>query len=109
MSETVAFTTQDLSRRPCMEEQGHERRARKGSGIWACELATLTPLCIQSYFSKLGDGDPAVLPATSLRGMVRNMAEILGAGCTRFHPDSGRLGARLAPCSDRDACLVCRV
>lgn len=109
MSETVAFTTEALSRRPCVEETGHERRERQGSGVWMCELATLTPLCIQSYFSRLGEDDAAVVPATSLRGMVRNVVEILGAGCARFHSDGGKLGPRLAPCSEREACLACRV
>lgn len=109
MSETVPFTTQALSRKPCSEEPGHDRRMRKGSGIWACELTTVTPLCIQSYFSKLKDDDPAILPGSSLRGMVRNVAEMLGAGCARFHPDGGRIGALLAACSEKNACLTCRV
>ena len=109
MSETVPFTTEELSRKACAEEPGHDHRARKGSGIWGCELTTLTPLCIQSYFSKLKDGDPAVLPASSLRGMVRNVAELLGAGCARFHSDEQWAGPQLETCSERSACLVCRV
>lgn len=109
MSQTVPFTPDGLSVRSCAEEQGHERRIRTGSGVWICELTTLTPLCIQSYFVKLKDTDPAVIPGTSLRGMVRNIAEILGAGCTRFHADGGRADARLAPCSEKKACIACRV
>jgi hypothetical protein len=109
MSKTVPFTTLELARKPCAEEAGGERRSRKGSGIWRCELATLAPLCIQSSFARLSDADAAVIPASSLRGMVRNMAEMLGAGCGRFHADAEWLPDRLKPCSEHDACLVCRV
>jgi len=109
MSKTVPFTTLELPRKPCAEELGGERRSRKGSGIWRCELATLAPLCIKSSFDRLHDADAAVIPASSLRGMVRNMAEMLGAGCGRFHADKDWLAGRLKPCSEDDACLVCRV
>ena len=109
MSKTVPFTTQELARKPCAEEAGHERRARNGSGIWICELKTLSSLCIQSYFRNLKDGDAAVIPGTSLRGLVRNMAEMLGAGCARFHADGGWQADRLKPCTPYSACLVCRV
>jgi CRISPR/Cas system CSM-associated protein Csm3 (group 7 of RAMP superfamily) len=71
-------------------------------------LRTLTPLCIQSAFRNLKDDDPATLPGSSLRGMVRNMVEVLGAGCARYlegvpaPPNLGR-------CTEFDACLACRL
>jgi len=109
MSKTVPFTTLELPRQSCAKEAGVERRSRRGSGIWSCELVTLAPLCIQSSFARLSDADAAVIPASSLRGMVRNMAEMLGAGCGRFHSDGEWLPDRLKPCSEESACLVCRV
>ena len=111
MPSHVPFTEQALRKQPCSATSGWERRDAKTSGIWACELETLTPLCINSreFQQQRGDWkDQAALPASSLRGMIRNVAEVLGAGCGRFYgaPD---LPSALRPCDERGACLVCRV
>jgi hypothetical protein len=110
MSETVHYSTRPLSRRPCAAEPGHDRRDRASSGILACELEALTPLCIHSAFRALADDQPPVIPGSSLRGMVRNMMEMLGAGCLRLVDRAGP-GAppELAPCSQSSACIACRV
>jgi len=107
MSVTVPFARNLLSRRPCADARGHDKRPRSGSGIWSCTLTTLTPLCINSCFSKLGDDDTAFIPASSLRGLVRSVAESLGAGCARYY--LGNHPPELVGCTERDACLACRV
>jgi hypothetical protein len=108
MSETVPFTRRPLARRACADEPGHDRRPRQNSGVWSCTLKTLTPLCLRASFSTLGDSDTAFLPGSSLRGMVRNVVEILGAGCLRFYEDGSR-PADLETCNRQGACPACRL
>jgi CRISPR/Cas system CSM-associated protein Csm3 (group 7 of RAMP superfamily) len=108
MSAIVPFTKRPLSLRACADESGHERRNRNQSGIWTCLLTTETPLCIQSSFRNLKDTDKPALPASSLRGMARNMVEVLGAGCARFYEGAGSPSA-LDRCTERKACIACRI
>jgi len=108
LSETVPFGAKRPPMRPCSLEEGHNRRERQRSGVWTCTLTTLSPLCIQSVFSKLGDRDPAYIPASSVRGMVRNVMEMLGAGCARFYQEAP-YPDHLKPCDAEAACLACRV
>ena len=109
MSETVPFTREELHLLDCTKEAGHERREKTGSGIWICELETVTPLCIQSYFSKLTDKDPAYIPGSSIRGMVRNVVEVLGAGCGRHYAEGYGVPRHLATCTETKSCLACRM
>lgn len=112
MTPRVPYATGRISRRACDTdaEPGHDRRPRANSANWTCELRTLTPLCIHSMFNPRGrpvdERDPAIIPASSLRGMVRNVAEVLGAGCGRYQDWPP---ANLSPCTEADACVVCRV
>lgn len=110
MSETVRYSTRPLNRKPCAEEPGHERRDRTGSDVLACELKTLTPLCIHSAFRSLTDDQRPVIPGSSLRGMVRNMLEMLGASCLRLvdRPGPGAPG-ELRRCTPDSACIACRM
>lgn len=116
MSENIPFTKLDLSRRSCEAgagaETGHDRRERRPdslSGFWGCSLEALTPLCIQAAFAvQQKQGSQAFLPGSSLRGMLRNVAEMLGAGCARYYEGQG-YGSNLKICTARNACLVCRV
>ena len=67
----------------------HERFCGEGrSGKISCTLTNLTPL----FISKTNKGDPRmfqnlehnnkpVIPGTSLKGMLRSLAEIVGGGC----------------------------
>jgi hypothetical protein len=41
--------------------------------------------------------------------MVRNAAEILGAGCGRLYSGGRELPVELSPCKDTGTCVVCRV
>jgi hypothetical protein len=106
VSERIPFTKRDLSRLPCDEEPGQERRDLKHSGAWNCSLEVLTPLSIKSYFDKQ-HGGMAFLPGSSLRGMVRNVAEVIGGGCARFY--EGQTPRNLEACTKANACLSCRV
>jgi hypothetical protein len=56
----------------------------------------------------MNDQSPAVLPGSSLRGMVRNVCEVLGAGCACYY-EGGRTPQDLAKCDESNACLVCRI
>ncbi len=111
MSESIAFSTLPLSRRHCDDEAGHDRKVGRQSGIWLCTLETQTLLSIKSYFAaQHQEGSKAFIPGSSLRGMVRNAAEVLGAGCARYF--SGGYPPpppNLAECSYESACLVCRI
>jgi len=94
----------------------HERfEAERHSGKLVCQLETLAPLSIKTHFEALKDARPASeepwIPGSSLKGMVRNVLEMLGLGCGRYFEARGSrlppdLGA-LRPCLEGDACLVC--
>jgi hypothetical protein len=105
MSETIPFPTDPLSRKPCEEAAGLDY-ARPGlfSGTWRCVLVNESPLCIRTAFR---GGGTASIPGASLRGLVRNTAEMLGAGCARYW-DKGR-SDDLRACTRENACVVCRV
>jgi hypothetical protein len=98
MSERIALSSTGPSRRSCARERGQERRDPLYSGTWRCRLDTLTPLSIRSLFERLSaNGYTAFVPGTSVRGMVRNVVEIVGNGCA------------LVGCSEAAACLACRM
>jgi hypothetical protein len=107
MSVLVPFTDRELSRRPLNEVHGHDRRFPTRSGFWSCNLRTLTPLCIHSAFLKLKPDDPAIIPGSSIRGMVRAVVEILGGACARLY--NGSFDSKLEPCTQANTCLACRV
>ncbi len=111
MTSVAPFIKRPLSRRSCAgnDEPGHDRRPRESSGYWTCSLTTLTPLCIQSSFNRLTDESPAVLPGSSLRGMVRNVCEVLGAGCAWSYEGGPAPPTNLSRCVESSACLTCRI
>jgi len=124
-------------REPMATAANHERfRPDLHSGTLSCTLETLSMLCIRPQF----DSRPLepYLPASSLKGMARSMAQTLGAGCASLFEDhtpdpkhrravrdwenNGGRGTRPSPrkpvppdlagfelCTQTAACLVCRV
>jgi hypothetical protein len=95
MTTHVPCSKRPPKRAPCGE---HARsHANTLSGVWVCELETITPLCIKSYFQKPGPSGEIYIPGSSLRGMLRSVVEMLGASCT------------LRNCSLHSACIACRV
>jgi len=98
MSERIPFPFPGPARRALAGEAGQDRRDRFTSGAWRCRLHTLAPVCIRSLFDQLAPkGAAAFLPGSSIRGMVRNAAEISGKGCA------------LSGCSEAGACIACRI
>ena len=111
MSFTIPFGEELLDLRPCEDEPGFEALNKAGtrSGVWECSLRTLAPLSIKSVFENLGKDGAVYIPGSSIRGMVRNVAEMLGAGCGRYFDDGMRLPDNLKVCGPAGACLVCRI
>lgn len=113
MPERISLTSVALHRRSCETEPGWERRDPKSSGRWFCRLDPVTPICIHSHFEQQQRHQrglreqTAVIPGSSLRGMVRNVAEMLGAGCQRLYGTSDN--SLLKECTKDAACVVCRV
>jgi hypothetical protein len=99
----VEFAKKAPPVRSLKEEPGYDRWV-PFSGSLVCELEVLTPLCIHSVFRNMQDSDEPFVPGSSLRGMVRNMAEMLGAGCGRLYERQSQLPA----CNSAMPCLVCR-
>lgn len=98
------------------EWAGHERLLPGHiSGVIECRLRTLTPLCEKQLFSDLKSrGRTPYLPGSTLKGLVRTTAQMLGAGCGGMQyskPEHGdvTLPPHLAGCKSESACLVCRV
>jgi RAMP superfamily protein len=97
---------------------GHERiQPQLYSGTLHCELETLTPLSIKQHFKDLRKrGNRAWIPGSSIKGMARNVAEMIGAGCTLYFKYT-KAGERtptepitpIHACKAGQACLVCRV
>ena len=79
------------------------------SGTLKCTLRAESPLTIRSYFDQ--PRDRPYVPASSLRGLTRTMAQMLGAGCARNFAkgDLEKKMGELKPCDSQNACLVCRV
>ena len=132
----VPFATPPV-REPMATAAKHERfRPDLHSGTLRCTLETLSMLCIRPHF-EARPADP-YLPASSLKGMARTMAQTLGAGCASLFEDHtpdpkhkravrdweqhGRRGPKpsprqrvaadltgFKPCTQAEACLVCRV
>ena len=129
-----------LAREAMATAANHERfRPDLHSGTLHCTLETLSMLCIRPHFEDLRTRPlDAYLPASSLKGMARSMAQTLGAGCAslfedhtedpkhrremRLWRDSGMRGSKPAPrqriapdltgfepCTQTAACVVCRV
>jgi CRISPR/Cas system CSM-associated protein Csm3 (group 7 of RAMP superfamily) len=127
-------------REPMARAANHERfRSDLHAGTLHCTLETLSMLCIRPHFEELRARPlETYLPASSLKGMARSMAQTLGAGCASLFPDNtkdpkykravrdweqnGSRGPRplarrpipadlsgFEPCTQAEACLVCRV
>jgi len=104
---------------------GHERiSAHLLSGSLQCVLTVVTPLCLKARFTSCqADGLPPILPASSLKGLFRNAAEMLGYGCPgpKFeYTNVARVQCKkkeippldlsaFPPCTADHACLVCRL
>ena len=87
------------------------------SGCISCALENLTPLFVgknplnpQLFLTrKTESGDLPVIPGSSLKGMLRSLAEIVGGGCFLLGFQGGPK-APTAPCDDAGRlCIACRM
>ncbi len=87
------------------------------SGFIQCTLRNLTPLFVgksrynpQMFLSRITEqGNRYVIPGSSLKGMLRSLAEIVGGGCfvTGFYDSKNKV---LAPCNNAGKlCITCRM
>ncbi|MBY0502556.1 MAG: hypothetical protein K2X03_01515 [Bryobacteraceae bacterium] len=105
----IPHSTRPLSVKSLDREPGLERRGKDSSAILMCELTAVTPIIINSAFKSMTNADSPYLPAASIRGMVRNMMEMLGASCLRLVDAPARNAPEsLKACSRDKACLTCR-
>jgi CRISPR/Cas system CSM-associated protein Csm3 (group 7 of RAMP superfamily) len=96
---------------------GHERvDPELYSGTFHCELEAVTPLSIKQHFADLRRIRSRVwLPGSSIKGMIRNLAEMLGAGCTLYFGYKTQRRSPvdphtpIQPCGPNAACPVCRI
>ena len=83
------------------------------SGILSCSLENLTPLFIgknrynsQKFLTRDGN---YVIPGSSIKGMLRSIAELVGGGCLVTDP-KGRYSLQNKACDDsRKLCIACRM
>ncbi|HLJ26488.1 MAG TPA: RAMP superfamily CRISPR-associated protein [Candidatus Angelobacter sp.] len=102
---------------------GHERKSKDHlTGRLKCTLSTVTKLCLKSNFKALAErGEPPYIPGSSLKGMTRNILQILGEGCAgqqfadkKMDEVAERQNLKLdlgdlQPCTTESACLSCRL
>jgi len=110
MHQRVPFTEADLHKRSIADLPGQERWDKASSGRWKCRLEVVTALCVKTAFAQQynAKAKSIFVPGGSLRGMVRNAAETLGAGCGRFYDPISQMPRRLVTCSQNAVCMVCR-
>ncbi|OQX24701.1 MAG: hypothetical protein BWK80_19375 [Desulfobacteraceae bacterium IS3] len=83
------------------------------SGVISCSLENLTPLFIggnrefkENFMTQNGK---YVIPGSSLKGMLRSLAEIVGGGCFITNPN-GLYPAKYKACQKADdLCIACRM
>lgn len=103
--------------RDCIERKSpvsHEKVSGKCGRI-SCTLENLTPLFVSD--GKSGNprlflkrnGTP-VIPGSSLKGMLRSLAETVGGGCCISDPKANNCHKDYAACSQaRSLCIACRM
>ncbi len=90
----------------------HERYAGH-SGIISCTLENLTPILIKKNnntpdFQKRNNRP--VIPGSSLKGMLRSLAEIVGGGCFTISDKKTRPDNEFSACSRVSSlCITCRM
>lgn len=92
-----------------------DERFRGISGIIQCTIENLTPLFIGwrpsgSNHPPLLRNGQRVIPGSSLKGMLRTLAEIVGGGCFVVKDNSSRIPENLKTCERvNQLCIACRM
>ncbi|MCP4351108.1 MAG: hypothetical protein GY795_37055 [Desulfobacterales bacterium] len=90
-----------------------DEKFRGKSGIISCSLENLTPLFIggnhdfkENFLKRNGK---CVIPGSSLKGMLRSLAEIVGGGCM-VTDSKGSYNKTYAACNKvHSLCIACRI
>ncbi|MCG8424908.1 MAG: RAMP superfamily CRISPR-associated protein [Proteobacteria bacterium] len=110
---------------PRKQPPGHDRLARTG-GVIRARLKTLGPFLIAEQDYAVGQGairpvkQGAIIPGSSLKGMLRAVAEMVAGGCIsassslyshgRYQYRHAKEPTGFAPCDDIDElCITCRM
>ncbi len=100
---------EEIEKRPPIT---HEKFKGKCGAIH-CTLKNLTPLFVgmnrnnnQQFLTRKGE---EVIPGSSLKGMLRSLAEIVGGGCNITDP-GGKYNKKYAACNKAHSlCITCRI
>lgn len=92
-----------------------DERFRGHSGIIRCAIENLTPLFVGAQSQ--GNTHPPllrenrrVIPGSSLKGMLRSLAEIVGGGCFVVNDPKSRVPGQMSRCQKIDRlCIACRM
>ena len=75
------------------------------TGRLRCRLEAHTPLEV-NYLKNANFNQAPLVPATSIKGVIRSMAELVGGGCLSVS-DKRRNDGRWALCSNETCCVTC--
>ncbi len=92
-----------------------DERFRGNSGMIQCTIENLTPLFIGwrpsgSHHPPLQRDGKQIIPGSSLKGMLRSLAETVGGGCFVVKDNGNRIPDNLNTCKQvTQLCIACRM
>ena len=103
--------SQGVERRPATRPDRFQGQSGRVQGT----ITTLTPLFIPSYGQQelhvTNRNREAIIPGTSLKGLIRSLVETIGPGCWwLFGTGNGKLPRPFQQCQNQDKlCVTCRM
>ena len=98
-----------IERKPPITDEKFQGR----NGFISCELTNLTPIFIGGNRLAghlfLTREDKPVIPGSSLKGMFRSLAELVGGGCNALDSKNNYSKTHQACENSRDLCIACRM
>ena len=102
---------EQIKRRPPLTDEKFQGK----SGIITCTLENLTPL----FIAKNNEGNPKmflkknmkhIIPGSSLKGMLRSLAEVVGGGCCVTDKNGNNCHEDFKSCHQvASLCIACRM
>ncbi len=93
-----------------------DERYRGHSGLIRCEIENLTPLFVGAQASRtnhpplLRENRYRIIPGSSLKGMLRSLAEIVGGGCFVVSDSTSPVPPGMEACKRiNQLCIACRM